>query len=211
MSAENLECFSSSGPKSAFYRFESAKSRGLKRLPDTKGAENSGNASRRALGPAKSISSESTSKTPEHTRAKIIVLVGLPGAGKSTYVKKRDGVLSSDEIRRLLADNPEDQTIHSRVFGVLRGLLRQRIELRRPVTYIDATNLRRRDRKPYLKMAKLYDCAIEAIFFDVDVDLCQRRNRKRDRVVPEDVIERMATRLQPPSVGEGFDRVTITK
>lgn len=140
---------------------------------------------------------------------KIIVLAGLPGSGKSTFVEHRDGVLSSDEIRRLLADDPNDQTIHSHVFAVLRALLKQRIELRRPVTYIDATNLTRHDRQAYLKIARQHGCAIEALFFDVPLAVCQRRNRKRDRVVPEDVIEKMARRLQPPTVEEGFDRVTV--
>ena len=94
------------------------------------------------------------------------------------------------------------------MFGVLRNLLKQRIELGRPVTYIDATNLSRRERKPYLKIAQAHDCEIEAIFFDVPLEVCRRRNRARRRVVPEEAIEKMAQRLQPPSIGEGFRRVT---
>lgn len=125
--------------------------------------------------------------------------------------------LSSDEIRRLLIDDATNQTIHTRVFSVLRSLLRHRLELKRPVTYIDATNLTRAERRPYLKLAKLYNCRIEAVFFDVPVEECQRRNRQRaasafgGRLVPEDVIERMAARLQPPSVEEGFARVMVVR
>ena len=143
------------------------------------------------------------------TNPRIVVLVGLPGSGKSTYVEKLGGTaLSSDEIRRLLSDDPENQTIHRRVFAILRRLVKERLELARPVTYIDATNLTPRERRPYIKMAQLYGCGVEAVFFDVPADECQRRNRARARIVPDDVIREMAGRLIPPSVEEGFEKIT---
>ncbi len=117
--------------------------------------------------------------------------------------------MASDEIRRLLSDDPENQNIHQRVFAVLRDLLKQRIELGRPITYIDATNLTPYERRPYIELAKSYDCDVDAIFFDVAVDECQRRNRARHRVVPDDVIAQMSARLVPPTVDEGFRRVMV--
>src|SRR5438067_6318759 len=108
---------------------------------------------------------------------RIVVLVGLPGSGKSFYLKQiGTGGLSSDAIRKLLADDETDQTIHERVFQTLRYLLRQRLGLRRPVTYIDATNLTPQERAPYIGIGKSYGCEVEAVFFDVPFDVCRNRN-----------------------------------
>ncbi len=141
---------------------------------------------------------------------RIVVLAGLPGSGKSTWAAGQPGTaLSSDEIRRLLTDDVTNQQVHRRVFRILRQLLVQRLELRRPVTYIDATNLTPWERRPYLELAQLYDARAEAVYFATPLGVCQERNRGRDRVVPDEVLAEMARKLTPPAVEEGFCSVTV--
>src|SRR5437867_4507620 len=96
-------------------------------------------------------------------RQRIVVLVGLPGSGKSSYAERMGATLSSDLIRQLLADDPTDQTIHARVFNVIRYLLRHRLAIRRPVTYVDATHLAPAEREPYIQIARGYGCEVEAV------------------------------------------------
>jgi predicted kinase len=107
-----------------------------------------------------------------------------------------------------LIDDETNQTIHREVFATLRELLRRRLELARPLTFIDATNLTPKERRPYIKTAQLYNCEVEAVFFDIPPEVCKSRNAARDRMVPDHVIDAMFARLIPPTIDEGFDSIT---
>jgi predicted kinase len=109
----------------------------------------------------------------------------------------------------LLRGDVADQSVNAEVFALLRQLVRQRLQLGVSVTYIDATNLTRRERRQWIKIADWYGASCEAIYFDEPIETCLQRNLKRERVVPEAVIWRMAGRLTPPEPHEGFALVQV--
>jgi predicted kinase len=52
---------------------------------------------------------------------------------------------------------------------------------------------------------------VEAVFFDVPLEICRRRNLGRGRIVPEEAMQMMAAKLQPPSSEEGFTRISVVR
>jgi predicted kinase len=145
-------------------------------------------------------------------RQRIILMVGLPGSGKSTWLERRGvNALSSDWVRQVLSDDMTNQGIHARVFQTLRYLLRHRLAIGRPESYVDATHLTPEERRPYILMARRHGCDVEAVFFDVPLEICRQRNLGRGRVVPEEAMQMMAAKLQPPSLDEGFTRISVVR
>jgi predicted kinase len=151
--------------------------------------------------------------TPNRPPAGAVILaIGLPGSGKSSWFKRHHiNPLSSDLLRTLLFDDPNEQRFQDLVFSNLRSMLKARLIAKRPLNYVDATNLTPHERAGWVKLAKDYGYEVQAVFFDVPLEVCIERHHKRDRVVAEDVMRRMAGKLKAPTFEEGFSKITVVR
>ena len=140
----------------------------------------------------------------------LYMLIGIPGSGKSTFAKLIQPVLnykilSSDEYRKNMFGSEDDQEHNSQIFTKLHEDMNDLLSKGENVCY-DATNIKRSDRKACLKSIS-YPCEKIAIFIRCSVDEAKKRNSNRDRIVPDEVIDKMYSNLIEPSIDEGFDEI----
>jgi predicted kinase len=146
------------------------------------------------------------------SKGTVVLAIGLPGSGKSSWFKRHDiHPLSSDLLRELLFDDALEQRFQDLVFSNLRSMLKARLIARRPLNYVDATNLTPHDRHSWIKLAKDYGYDVQGLFFDVPLEVCLERHQKRGRAVPEDIMRKMAGKLKAPTFEEGFSKITVVR
>lgn len=146
----------------------------------------------------------------------LVVLVGAPGCGKSTFARERfteTQIVSSDECRRLVSDDAADQAATREAFAVFYTLLRGRLTHAR-LTVADATNLAPRSREKLRQAAHSRRRPRIAIAFDVPLDVCLARQAMRARQVRPDVVERHHAEFQQALRDlphEGFARIYLVR
>lgn len=144
---------------------------------------------------------------------KVIVGVGVPGCGKTTYLKPLAAemgmaYINPDDIRMELTGDPTDHTQETRVWDTVHERLVK--VLQNGGAIVDATYTKLKDRRQLIELCKTNGAdEIIAYWFNVPLEICQERNAQRQRVVPKDVLAKMHNRLQlnPPTTGEGFSKV----
>ncbi len=147
----------------------------------------------------------------------LVVLVGPSGAGKSTFARanfRPTEILSSDSLRAMLADDPNDQAASAEAFAILAQLLHGRLS-RQLLTVIDATSLRASSRRRWLRLAARYGMPAVAIVFDLPDQLFQAHNVMRpERQVERDVVAQQTALLRRAVAAipnEGFDQFYVLR
>lgn len=139
----------------------------------------------------------------------MILLIGLPGSGKSTWAeryatnRKHTVIISSDKIREELYGDAAKQGDNNKIFSLVKERAEEALRNCKNVI-IDATNLTVKDRSVYFDIAIDFDATVTGILFDIPVEECKHRNSKRDRVVPDFVYDKMVKRYEQPQLSEGF-------
>lgn len=142
-------------------------------------------------------------------RPKMIMLIGLPASGKSTYAKTLDGVIfSSDALRAELWGDEATQGDNQVLFAELHRRIKECLKNGQNAIY-DATNINYKKRMAFLRELKHIDCEKICYFIAVPYEECLKRNKQRERRVPEYVIEKMYKSFNAPYWYEGWDDIRV--
>jgi len=130
------------------------------------------------------------------------MLSGLPGSGKDTWLAKLRGdlpVVSLDDVREELGvEATENQ---GQVAQLARERCRELLRARTSFAF-NATNLLRQTRQRWIDLFADYNTRIEMVYVEPPLSVILDQNKRRKRLVPEDVIVGLADKLEPPTWAE---------
>lgn len=149
--------------------------------------------------------------------SKLILMCGVPGSGKSTWIKNNksetDLWISRDKIRfEKLKEGDDYFAFEDIVFEQFIEEIAWGLEMDKTVI-ADATHLNRKSRAKVLNEVAKFADEIEAIVMDVHLETALERNDNRTgrAFVPRGVIRRMFFQMEAPARDEGFDKITFIR
>jgi predicted kinase len=138
----------------------------------------------------------------DDTRSRVILMSGLPGVGKDTWIAQNHPelpVVSLDDLRQKLGVDPADAQ------GQVVNAAKEQAKsyLRQGESFIwNATNLSQQLRGQLIQLFAAYNTRVEIVYLEASLQIQQHRNRSRVAQVPQKVIDRLIDRLEIPSIIE---------
>ena len=134
-----------------------------------------------------------------------VVMCGLPGAGKDTWIANNLHdwpVVSLDRLRDEMGVSPEEN--QGAVVQAAKERAREYLRKRQRFVW-NATNLSRQLRTQLIDLLTNYGARVRLVYVEAPAGKLFAQNRGRDRVVPPAVIERLMGKWEVPDAGEAHE------
>jgi predicted kinase len=142
----------------------------------------------------------------------LIILVGPPASGKSTWGKKFAAennltYVSTDAIRAELGTGEGDQSVSAQAFATARARVSAALGAGKSAM-IDATSVTKKARKDWVNLARGHAAYIIAVAFEVPREELLRRDAQRERHVGPEIVDRFLGKYERPTDVE-VDKVIV--
>ena len=129
----------------------------------------------------------------------LVIFVGLPASGKSTYYFKNFAATHVHVSKDLLPRGTRQELLIDKALSAGKSVV------------VDNTNPSADIRKPLIELGRRHGARIVGYFFDIDVKTALMRNRQREGKArgPDVALFVTKKKLAPPSYDEGFDELHV--
>ena len=138
----------------------------------------------------------------DDTWGEVILLSGLPGTGKDTWIRQRHPdlpVVSLDGLRTRLGVRPTDS--QGAVIQAAQETAREHLRAKRPFIW-NATDLTREKRQKLVALFERYGARVRIVYLETGLETRTERNQGRAAAVPESAVARMLEKTEPPTPDE---------
>ncbi|MDI3321851.1 AAA family ATPase [Pinibacter soli] len=149
----------------------------------------------------------------EQSAVEVIMMSGLPGAGKDTFLRQRYKalpVISLDDIRKEMKIKPDDKSGNGLVIQAAKEKARTYLRAKKSFVW-NATNITKQMREQLISLFMTYDAHVTIVYVEVAANLLLQQNKQREAVVPLAVMEKLISKLEVPTIVEAHEVVYITK
>jgi putative nucleotidyltransferase with HDIG domain len=139
----------------------------------------------------------------EPTGPWFVVLAGLPGSGKNTWIKNNwsGNIVELDVIRKKEKISANDKKGQGKILQEAKERAKQ--FLRKKESFVwNATNINKQRRDPILGMIHDYRMKSHIVYIETSKEKLLEQNKNRKNKVPIRVIDKMSSKWEPPTLLE---------
>src|ERR1044072_44314 len=143
----------------------------------------------------------------------VIMLCGLPGSGKDTYVRQHYThwpVINLDEIRRANKIAPTDKSGNGTVVQLAKEQAREHLRKKRHFVW-NATNITRQMRSQLIDLFITYKAYVKIVYIELPYNKLHVQNKNREAVVPKNAVDKLVGKLEVPAPWEAHEVVYFIK
>jgi len=138
---------------------------------------------------------------------KVIIMSGLPGMGKDTYVQKNYKdfhIISLDEIRKANKLKPEDTAANGWVAQQAKE--QAKVYLRNKQNFVwNATNITLQMRTQLIDLFASYGAYTKIVYIEKPYKIWHTQNTNREEMVPKQVLQKMLYKMEIPTLTEAYE------